>query len=328
MMPTSFSLDFPCTYGTPSHSADFRYLPEDFQVDEVLGFAPQGEGEHVYLHIRKRGENTAWVAEQIARLAQVSINDVGYGGRKDRHAVTTQWFSVYLPKGKEPDWEQLNSDSVQLLANHRHPRKLRRGDHTENRFAIRLRNIDSAAVDEVEQRLHSISAQGVPNYFGEQRFGHHGNNLNMAQQLFAGKPVRDKQKRGLVLSAARSCLFNLVTAARVRDNSWSMLLTGDPEKQPSGPLWGRGRLASTEETRRVEEEALKDWTEWCNGLEHVGLQQERRPLKLKPQEMSWQWEEADSARHLQLAFSLESGAFATAVLREILQLRSAVAVPE
>src|SRR5690606_28276433 len=159
-----------------------------------------------------------------------------------------------------------------------------------------------------EQRLHSISAQGVPNYFGEQRFGHHGNNLNMAHQLFAGKPVRDKQKRGLVLSASRSYLFMLVIASRVRDIIWYMLRTGDTEKQPSGQHWGRGRLASTEETRRVEEEALKDWTEWCNGLEHVGLQQERRPLKLKPQEMSWQWEEADSARHLQLAFSLESGA--------------------
>ena len=322
-MSAQFPLDFPCAFGSPTHVGDFRLLPEDFQVDEVLGFEPQEEGEHVYLHIRKRGENTAWVAEQIAHLAQVSINDVGYGGRKDRHAVTTQWFSVYLPKGQEPDWQLLNSDSVQLLARHRHSRKLRRGDHEENKFVIRLRNVQAAAVSDTEQRLQLISAQGVPNYFGEQRFGHQGNNLVLAQQLFAGKAIRDKQKRGLVLSAARSYLFNLVVAARVQESNWSMLLSGDPEAAPSGPLWGRGRLTSSSATLAVEQEALKDWTECCNALEHVGLHQERRPLVLRPQALSWHWEDGVTAQHLVISFALGSGEFATALLREILVLQSA-----
>lgn len=327
-MSVSFTLDFPWAYGKPTHSGDFRFQPEDFQVDEVLGYEPQGEGEHVYLHIRKRGENTAWVAEHIARLAQVNINDVGYGGRKDRHAVTTQWFSVYLPKATEPDWQLLSSDSLQVLGYHRHPRKLRRGDHAENRFSIRLRNIDAAAVTDIEQRLQSIREQGVPNYFGEQRFGHYGNNLTAAQQLFEGRPIRDKQKRGLVLSAARSYLFNQVVAARVRKNNWSMLLAGDPENFPSGPLWGRGRLTSSAATLAAEEDALRDWAEWCNALEHVGLQQERRGLVLNPRDLNWQWENDLSAQHLSVSFTLGSGAFATAVLREILELRSAVNAPE
>ena len=91
-----FNPDFPCAYGEPLGSAVFRQFPEDFQVEEVLGYEPVGEGEHVYLHVIKRGENTAWIAKQIANLAGVQEMDVGYGGRKDRHAVTSQWFSVYL----------------------------------------------------------------------------------------------------------------------------------------------------------------------------------------------------------------------------------------
>src|SRR4051812_39511626 len=129
-MSALFPIDFPRAFGDLNASADFRVEPQDFQVDEFLGFEPSGQGEHVCLQIRKRGENTAWVAEKIAELAKVAVMDVGYCGRKDRHAVTTQWFSVYLPKvDVEPTWESLNSDSIQVLAIARHQQKLRRGDH-------------------------------------------------------------------------------------------------------------------------------------------------------------------------------------------------------
>src|SRR3954469_3355058 len=132
-MSLTFSIDFPRAYGALTASADFRTELEDFQVDEYLGFEPCGQGEHVYLQIRKRGDNTAWVAEKIAELAQVAVMDIGYCGRKDRHAITTQWFSVYLPKiEQEPNWELLNSESVQLLHAARHQQKLRRGDHERN----------------------------------------------------------------------------------------------------------------------------------------------------------------------------------------------------
>src|SRR5690625_3889297 len=123
MSIADFSLDFPYAYGAPQTSAQFRVEPEDFRVDEVLGFEPSGQGEHWLLHIRKRGENTAWVAEQLARLAGVSERDVGYCGRKDRQAVTSQWFSVYLPRQTLPDWQALNSESVQILASGRHERR-------------------------------------------------------------------------------------------------------------------------------------------------------------------------------------------------------------
>jgi tRNA pseudouridine13 synthase len=321
-MSLTFSLDFPYAYGNPDATADFRVEPEDFHVEENLGFQPIGEGEHVFLHIWKRGENTAWVAEKIAELAKVKVMDVGYCGRKDRHAVTTQWFSVYLPiKESEPDWMLLNSDSIKIVAASRHSHKLRRGDHETNRFVICLRNLMCGDKSAFEQKLENILAQGVPNYYGEQRFGRNANNLPDANALLVdGKRFNDKQKRSLILSAARSYLFNQVLAARVLANNWQVLLNGEPESFPSAPLWGRGRSAATEDAMALEMEAMEPWLEWRNGLEHVGLSQERRALMLKPDAASWRWIDTT----LEISFALGSGEFATTILRELTLLHSAI----
>ena len=380
MLPVSlpkFSLDFPYAYGQPAASASFRVEPEDFKVDETLGFQPVGEGEHVYLQVWKRGENTAWVAEKIAELAKVQVMDVGYCGRKDRHAVTTQWFSVYMPKKElEPDWfalncetinneaihsETINSEtiddeaisnelinsttinddsiksaslkndslknsslknqSIKILSVSRHQHKLRRGDHETNRFIIRLRDVDVEDKLAFEQKIARVLTHGVPNYFGEQRFGRNANNLPEAHAILVdGKRIRDKQKRGLMLSAARSYLFNQVLAARVLANNWQELLGGEPEQFPSAPLWGRGRSTATDAALALEAEAMNAWAEWRDGLEHVGLLQERRALVLRPDAASWRWLDND----VELSFSLGSGEFATTVLRELAQLDSAV----
>jgi tRNA pseudouridine13 synthase len=321
MQPT-FSLDFPYAYGQPDATANFRVEPDDFQVDENLGFLPNGEGEHVYLHIWKRGENTAWVAEKIAELAKLATMDVGYCGRKDRHAVTTQWFSVYLPKKElEPDWSVLNSDSIKILSVSRHQHKLRRGDHQTNQFIIRLKNVVVADKPVFEQKVDNVLSTGVPNYFGEQRFGHSANNLVEAHAILVeGKRIRDKQKRGLMLSAARSYLFNQVLAARVKANNWKEVLSGEPEKFSSAPLWGRGRSAATSEVLDIEAAVMEPWVNWRDGLEHSGLSQERRGLVLKPENVSWQWIGQD----LELGFTLGSGEFATTILRELVVLNSAI----
>lgn len=356
-----FSLDFPRAFGLPPMSADFRTQPEDFQVDEQLGFQPCGQGEHVYLHLKKVQQNTAWVANQIARLAQVKSMDVGYCGLKDRHAVTTQWFSVYLPTQSEPDWtlletlvgerEQGGSDTpdpglIKLLNISRHTSKLRRGTHQSNNFVIRLKNIQGSR-DAIESRLAIITEKGVPNYFGEQRFGHDGNNLKDAQAVFLQqskkqsnkqlspqrrgrkqKNSRDKQKQGLITSAARSYLFNRVLAVRVEQACWNVPIDpvspSDPTSKQSfnlsltGPLWGRGRPAVTGKQAILERDALLPYGLWCNALEHAGLSQDRRDLILKPGQLQWQWEGSD----LQLSFSLLPGAFATTVLRELADLTS------
>ena len=322
---SSYDLNFPFAYGGPDITADFRSSPEDFVVDEQLGFEPCGEGEHVFLHLQKRGDNTEWLARQIARLAEVMPMDVGYCGLKDRHAVTTQWFSVYLPKGEEPDWAALNSETVSLLSNSRHNKKLRRGQHRSNRFVITLRNI----VGEISaSKLTKIFTDGVPNYFGEQRFGHGGNNLVEADAFLRGeRKIKNRPRRGMYMSAARSWLFNQVLVARLSQGAenWSLPLPGEPETFGSGPLWGRGRALAGEEALQLETDAMAPWQAWCEALEHVGLKQERRALRLLPLLAEWAQlppSEDDTGPGLQLSFELPPGTYATAVLREVAVLNN------
>lgn len=319
----SYSLDFPHALGTPTATAVLRQTVQDFRVDENLGFEPSGSGEHVFLHIRKRGENTQWLAGQIACFAGVDKRDVGFGGLKDRWAETTQWFSVYLPKGPEPDWRELAGETgadMDLLAVSRHQQKLRRGEHASNRFVIRLAEFQAGA--DLPQRLKTIAEQGVPNYFGEQRFGRDGNNLVLAAEwLEEGKRIKARNLRGMVMSAARSWLFNQLLAGRVKAGTWNQIIDGDAVNeagQPTGSLWGRGRSTADGEAAALERTLLAPWESWTHGLEHCGLNQERRSLVLLPEAFEWRMDE-DA---LVVSFTLPPGQFATAVLREIAQLHT------
>lgn len=322
-----FSLDFPYAYGMPKANALFRFECEDFVVNEQLGFSPSGEGEHIMIEVLKRDDNTPWVAKQIARLAGVKPMDVGYCGMKDRRAVTRQWFSVYLPKDKDIEWQQLNGETMQVLSFARHHRKLRRGEHLANQFLIRLRQVSGAQSD-TDRRLASIDRQGVPNYFGEQRFGQQLSNLHLVDELFARntrikqkpQPHHLQQQKGMVLSAARSWLFNSVLAARLDAGNWQDPLPGEPEAYSSGPLWGRGRARVLEDALAFEARVLQPWQDWCDGLEHSGLNQERRALVQRAVGLQWRWEGTD----LQLEFSLPPGQFATSILREIARLQQPV----
>ncbi len=300
----------------------FRAELEDFQVREQLGFEPSGDGEHLYLHIEKRNQNTRWVAKLLAEVLGVEEISVGYCGLKDRRAVTSQWFSVHT--ANTPNQIDLG-EGIEVLAISRHHKKLRRGVHEANEFVILLRQLTDK--QEAEQRLHKIADQGVPHYFGLQRFGFDGGNLLEADKLLASRSAvsgnrrgrgrgrgrgRKGQKRGgIYLSAARSYLFNLVLAERVVDGSWSKTLA--EEEMPGGPLWGRGRSPAVTAVRELEDRVLSGWRDWRNGLEFSGLQQQRRSLVLRPDNFCWRWLGDD----LELSFSLPPGAYATSVLREI-----------
>ncbi|GMU46910.1 MAG: hypothetical protein AMXMBFR26_16920 [Porticoccaceae bacterium] len=303
-----FDLAFPRALGSPVCSGRLRTVPEDFTVEELLpaDFAFSGAGEHLCLEIRKRGENSRWVARRLAVAAGVAEADVGFCGLKDRHAVTTQWFSVPVRGDAMPELDGLDAE---ILSRQRHRTKLRRGMHAGNRFRIRLRAV-AGDREAIAARLRQL-AQGVPNYFGSQRFGIAGNNLVAAQALMQQSRTRGGGRNGLYLSAARSWLFNLVLAARVRDGSWKRPLEG--EIRPEGPLWGRGRSPATPAAAAVEAAALADWHAWCHALEHAGLRQERRALVLVPEALSWRWQDAD----LVLDFRLGRGEFATALLTEL-----------
>ena len=255
-------------HGAPVARGILKAEAADFVVNEDLGFEPCGEGEHIFVRVRKTGENTAWVAGLLADAAGVNRNAVTWAGLKDRHAVTEQWFGIHLPGKGEPDLSVIQSDSIQILQAKRHNKKLRVGYLKGNHFTLRLTGLEQA--DDLEARLQAIASQGVPNYYGEQRFGRDGNNLDAAKAMFAGKRIKDRNKRSLYLSAARSMLFNAIVSARIEQGLAHQLLAGDcvmlrgshsifseevltPELearlasgdvQLTAPQWGRGRLAS------------------------------------------------------------------------------------
>lgn len=218
-------ITLPLAFGAPLLTAKIRTTPEDFQVDELPAFEPSGEGEHLLLTIRKRGANTVHVAKVLAKWAGLPDMAVSYAGMKDRHAVTTQRFSVHLPKRVAPDPALLASDEIEVVESTWHNRKLQRGALAGNRFKLVLRDVqgDAAAI---EERLSHIASRGLPNWFGEQRFGRDGGNVPAALAMFGGRRMRPDQ-RSLLLSAARSALFNQVLAARVEQGNWDAPLDGE-----------------------------------------------------------------------------------------------------
>ncbi len=331
----------PRAYGPAVLKGKFRCSPEDFIVEEINAFEAHGEGEHLLLTIEKTGLNTAFVAKQLSLWAGINEMGIGYAGLKDRHAVTTQRFSVHLPKKIAPDFDSLNIEGVKLLNKQWHHRKLPRGALAGNRFTLSLREItgEKTAID---KRLESIRDFGLPNYFGEQRFGRERANVGMALKMFAGDRVK-REQRSIYLSAARSEIFNAVLASRIQNNNWLSALDGEvwmidgshsifgPEPlnddlrtraetleiHPTGPMWGKGELRSQSLVLACETAVAEAYPELCRGLEAADLKQERRALRIRVQDLEWEWPSDDQ---LQCRFSLPPGAYATELLAELGEL--------
>ncbi|WP_457420488.1 tRNA pseudouridine(13) synthase TruD [Roseateles sp. P5_E7] len=316
---------WPNAYPASGASATLKFLNEDFSVTELPLQLPSGAGEHIWLEIEKNGANTAFVAQQLAEAASVEERDVGYAGLKDRHAITRQWFSIYLPNGKNgetPDLTLLQHPEFKVLSQSRHVKKLRPGDLQGNRFRIALRDVtgDPDAMKAIEANLKAVALQGVPNYFGAQRFGFEGGNVEQGRAMLAREiRVRNPKKKGIYLSAVRSFVFNEVLALRIQQGLWGKTLPGDVMNeagQPTGPLWGRGRVSTTDQAQALENGVAERHAVLCDGMEHAGLDQERRALVASPADLSWEWPQADQ---LVLTFSLPAGTYATSVLNEILR---------
>jgi tRNA pseudouridine13 synthase len=331
---------YPYALGGPLASARLRSQPEDFIVEEILPFVPSGEGEHHYLFIEKRNCNTQDLARAVAEAAGVPPRQVGYAGMKDKNAVTRQWFSVQLPGRPQTQWSAALSDRFAVLEHCLHRNKLRRGVLSGNRFDITVRDI-AANIDDIDARLEQIRYGGVPNLFGEQRFGHGGGNIQLAQDYFEKRIKLSRFKRGIALSAARAWLFNAVLAARVQQGTWNRALAGDVmilqgsrrffvteeidedierrvEEQdihPSGSLWGSGDLPSWGEVAALEQRMADQMPVLRQGLERAGLEQERRALRVCVSELQWHHE----AGTLRVQFSLPAGAYATSALRELIR---------
>ena len=329
----------PRAWGGSAGRAVLRARPEDFQVDELLGFEPAGHGEHALLQIRKRNVTTQEMARQIARVTGAKQRDVGYCGMKDRNALTTQWFSVLLTARPEPDWARLDSAQTTLLTHARHTRKLRPGTHSGNRFVLSLSDVEgSSAV--FEERLAAVRQGGFPNYFGVQRFGARGDNAERARTMLAGELRVHRSERGILLSALRSVLFNQVLARRVAEGTWNTALPHDVlmlagthsvfvadadddaiearlasgDVHVTGPMCG-GARDDLVALRDAEEALLAPFAADVSALQEAGVKAQRRSLRAIPAELHWRWY---GDRRLELTFALEPGVFATSLVRELI----------
>jgi len=333
--------DWARVLGKPTVTGSLRQQPEDFQVCEIPLIEPAGEGSHLWLEVRKRNANTNWVAGQLAEAAGAARRDVGFAGMKDRRAVTTQWFSVNLQEATNPDHASWQIPDVAILKALRHGRKLQRGTLRGNRFRIVVTGL-GGDLEGLPPRLQAIASDGFPNYVGEQRFGHGGRNVERSLRWLDRGGRVSREQRSIYLSALRSFLFNQVLQERVRGDSWNRLLDGElaqldgkralfscslPDAEldrrcagfdihPTGPLPGRGGLRPERSAAAVEDAALVDSSSWVAALERFGVEADRRSLRAQAPDLSWNLGDAE----LLLEFTLPPGAYATALLRELVMV--------
>ncbi|PWW12674.1 TruD family tRNA pseudouridine synthase [Mangrovibacter plantisponsor] len=328
-------------YGEPAGSGTLKASPEDFVVIEDLGFAPDGDGEHLLLRIRKEGCNTRFVADALAKFLKVHGREVSFAGQKDKHAVAEQWFCVRLPGKTMPDLRAFELEGCTVLEASRHRRKLRTGYLKGNHFRVVLRNVTNR--EDVETRLQAIQQTGVPNYFGTQRFGINGSNLEMARRWFSQQtPPRDRNKRSFALSAARSALFNQVASERLKKPEFNQVVEGDAlqlagsgswfvataEELPAlqqrvndGDLWitatlpGRGDWGTQGSALAAEQAAIACEPDLQALLVQERVDAARRAILLFPKELHWDWWDEVTVA---LTFWLPAGSFATSVVRELI----------
>ncbi|PQJ89943.1 tRNA pseudouridine(13) synthase TruD [Aliivibrio sifiae] len=333
--------NFSWLYGKPVATGKLKQLPEHFIVKEVLGFTFTGKGEHLMVKIRKTGENTKYVANELAKFCGVKSKDISWAGLKDRHAITEQWLSVHLPKSDHFKFAlfEATHPGVEILEMTRHNKKLRPGDLLGNSFQLIATEVTD--MDDVLSRLDKVKVSGVPNYFGSQRFGHEGNNVTEARRWGRENVrTRDNTKRSFYLSAARSWIFNHIVSQRITEGYFTQPVDGDILLDQNGrtvnenvtseenvqkvqdgdwsisaALAGDNQLPTSETALTLEQPQLDAEPDLMALIRGNRMRHERRAIELHPENLSWS-AEGDT---LTLNFSLTSGSFATVIMRELLQ---------
>ena len=326
--------------GTPQQTGRLKAEFADFIVREELGYPLAGEGEFVAVKVRKTNANTLFVGEQLAKFVGISVKNMSYEGLKDRHAVTEQWFCLHLAGKETPDFSAFECEGVEILEVTRHNRKIRTGALEGNHFELLLRDV--VETDELKQRLNQLQDIGFPNYFTEQRFGRDGHNLTQAQRWASGEiSVKDRKKRSFYLSAARSEVFNLVVSQRIADQQMQTVLLGDylqlagsnsffevkaedlMQSQQrldendvllTAPLIGENSLQQN--GNECEEAIVAQHENLINLMKKERMNAARRAMLCKLQDLRWQFE----PEGLRLTFFLNSGSYATGLVRELITL--------
>ena len=325
----------------PKQTALLKAECADFVVKEQLGYDMSGDGEFVAVKVRKTDCNTLFVGEQLAKFAGISARNMSYAGLKDRKAITEQWFSLQMPGQPTPDFSQFSLEGVEILEVTRHQWKIRIGSLQGNHFEILLRNAEET--DELKVRLDFLAKNGFPNYFTEQRFGRDGNNLTQALRWANGEiKVKDRNKRSFYLSAARSEIFNLIVAKRIELGLAQQVLNGDilqlngshswfvvDESEDLAQLQQRlaqqdvlltAPLIGEEEKSAVdfENEIFAQHQALFDLMRQERMKAARRAILMQPQHFQWQFE----PNGLRLKFYLPAGSYATALIRELVNVEN------
>lgn len=330
-----------------------KVVPEDFAVEEIPAYEPCGEGEHLYVLVEKRGLSTVEASRLLAQAAGVQERDVGYAGQKDRHAVTRQWmsFPTKLNAIASPD------ERITLVAQSRHRNRLRVGHNRGNKFTLVLRGVRPGAEEAARAVLDVLAHRGLPNFYGAQRFGRHGDNaalgaalLGLGEHAQADRAKRDRHLKRLALSALQSELFNRWLVERLADGLWERVIAGDVlRKRASGGVFtstdaaaDQPRVDATEldltgpmpgskehpvaaaEARAREERVLEQAGVPREALARGGADCEgaRRAARVPVTATNVRGIDAET---LEISFALPSGSYATRVLAEV--TKTDVALP-
>ncbi|HOX45167.1 MAG TPA: tRNA pseudouridine(13) synthase TruD [Myxococcota bacterium] len=340
--PDTFDTRWPSLLPAPAARGMLRTEPEDFEVEELPAYPLSGEGEHLFLWLEKRLRTTDQVVRDLAAGLGVSADEIGSAGLKDRRAVTRQWLSV--PARAAERLAGLELAGARVLESRRHGNKLRTGHLRGNRFRLLVRGVDPGQAPELTARAEELRRRGAPNYFGPQRFGRGLANEAEGRAVLAGRGRRH-DRRGLrfVLNAAQAALFNDLLARRLRADLLSRVLEGDLllkadsggqflccapaedqpradrfEVHPTGPMFGPKMRAPQGVPASMEAEVLSAAGIGPETFQRFAklTQGTRRSLRLALPDLELSFEPAG----LRLAFSLPAGAYATVVLRELLQV--------
>lgn len=332
------------TADLPGIGGQIRTIPEDFEVEEIPAYEPSGAGEYVYLWIEKRGLSADWLAHRLAQVLRLDPRQIGMAGLKDRHAVTRQWISI--PAEAASRLGQVNIPGLAILRVSRHTNKLRAGHLRGNRFRIRIRQVHPEASARLPRLLERLRQTGLPNYYGEQRFGKHGDTLRIGYDLLRGKtdPRLEQRRflRKLALSAVQSLLFNQYLAERLRRGWLHQVVPGDVlhhrhgggiflaehieaeqrrfdqrEVIHTGPIYGRRMFAAQAQAAALEDEILQQAGLSPEMFGRFGklLQGTRRHNLVYVDDVEAAFESQDVI----LKFSLPAGSYATVLLREIMK---------
>ncbi len=195
----------------------FRQTPETFVVEEVPLYPFSGEGEHLIAKVRKKELTTWQMLQSLSEYLGVKLRDIGYAGLKDKNALTYQYIS--LPRRYEEALENFNHPKIKIIETTYHTNKIRLGHLKGNRFFVRLKKVLPVAAKKIDEVLKIIQREGMPNYFGYQRFGIDGENWKFGKRVVEGDlRIREPKKRRFLVNAYQSHLFNLWLSERIKQS--------------------------------------------------------------------------------------------------------------